>query len=109
MLQTLLEQCVPHSSKIFEGKYGVMTLLHINDYIIEKTFVYAIFCLSKWLGKELFEWGIHGPWPPVAPADLLHPSDPDVQDVPHEDEVPIAASLPAASSTSRSSGMWRSA
>ena len=57
VLQTLLEQCVPHAGKTFCGNYGVKKLLDMNDYIIEKTFVYAIFCLSKWLG-DIFTWGV---------------------------------------------------
>ena len=93
-LDTLLEQCVPYCSTIFCGNYTVMKLLHMNDYILEKTFVYAIFCLSKWLGKDNFSWGICGSWPPAAPTDLPV-SDPDVLHVPHADEMP----LPASSST----------
>ena len=91
MLETLLEQCVPHSSKICCGNYGVMKLLHMNDYIIEKTFVYAIFLLSKWLGNDIFSCGIYGTWPPAPPAEL-HASDPDVLHVPHADEMPLTSS-----------------
>ena len=90
MLETLLEQCVPYSSKVFCGNVGVMKLLHMNDYIIEKTFVYAIVCLSKWLGKDIFSWGIYGTWPPAPPPDL-HASDPDLLHVPHADEMPLPA------------------
>jgi hypothetical protein len=96
MLDTLLEKCVPHSSKIFCGNYGVMKLLHINDYILEKTFVYAIFLLSKWLGPDIFSCGIYGYWPPAPPAGS-HASDPDVLHVPQADEMPLT--VPAASST----------
>ena len=60
-------------------------MLHLNDYILEKTFVYANLCLSKWLGKEVSPQGIYF-WPPTAPADL-YARDSDVVQVPHEDEV----------------------
>ena len=86
VLSRLLDQCVPFSDKIFLGNYGVMKLLHINDYIIEKTFVYAIFCLSKWLGHTHFNWGIGLKWPPSPPPELLDP-DADVLYVPTPDEI----------------------
>ena len=82
---TLLEKCVPYASRIFCGNYEVSEMLHLNDYVLEKTFVYAILCLSKWLGKEVFPQGIYL-WPPIAPPDL-YACDSDVVPVPHEDEV----------------------
>ena len=82
MLDILLSKCIPYSEKIFLERYGVTKLLHINDYVIEKTFVYAIMCLSKWLGKEIFTCGIYK-WPPVAPADL---GASDALVVPHTDD-----------------------
>ena len=88
MLQDLLAQCVPLSSKIFTGHYGVMRLLHLNDYILEKTFVYCITCLSKWLGQKIFPSGIYGNWPPAAPAECI-PADPEVVLVPCADEVSV--------------------
>jgi hypothetical protein len=69
MLDILLSKCIPYSEKIFLERYGVTKLLHINDYVIEKTFVYAIMCLSKWLGQDIFTCGIYK-WPPLPPADL---------------------------------------
>ena len=70
MLETLLSKCVPCSTRIFVGNYGVTKLLHMNEYVIEKTFVYAIMCLSKWLGPDIFTCGIYR-WPPLAPTDAL--------------------------------------
>ena len=95
MLQTLLEQCVPYASKIFCGNYGALKLLHMNDYIIEKTFVYAIYCLSKWLGKDIFSWGIGASWPLAPPPDL-YASDPDVLHVPDADEMSYQQLAPTA-------------
>ena len=85
-LMALLEKCVPHATKIFTGNYEVSQLLHLNDYVLEKTFVYAIVCLSKWMGEKVFPQGIYGHYPPAAPMDI-YGCDP----VPHEDEVPSSA------------------
>ena len=96
MLMTLFEQCVPHARKIFAGNYAPMKLLHMNDYVIEKTFVYAMICLSKFLGSEWFSWGVFQ-WPPVAPPNI-YAADPDVVPVPEPGATPAAASasgLPA--------------
>ena len=69
-----------------------MKLLHMNDYIIEKTFVYAMICLSKFLGKQWFSWGVFK-WPPAPPPDLdLNASNPDIVPVPDVDAMPSAAS-----------------
>ena len=54
MLMSLFEQCVPHARKIFDGQNAPMKLFHVNDYVVEKTFVYGIMSLSKWLGPEFF-------------------------------------------------------
>ena len=71
MLLKLLEKCVPCARKIFSGHTSPMKLLHMNDYVIEKTFVFAVISLSKWLGKEWFSHGVFGDWPPIAPHDLF--------------------------------------
>ena len=52
-------------------------MFHANDYIIEKTFVYGIICLSKWLSKDRFQEGLYGHWPPKMP-DHLQPKGPEV-------------------------------
>ena len=46
-------------------------MLHVNDYVLEKTFVYGIVALSKWLGPECFPHGVYGHWPPKLPAKFL--------------------------------------
>ena len=71
MFYILLEKCVPCARKIFVGNNSPMKLLHMNDYVIEKTFVHAMIALSKWLGKERFSYGVFGNWPPDPPVDLL--------------------------------------
>ena len=89
-LVALLEKCVPHASKIFTGNYEVSRLLHMNDYVLEKTFVYAIVCLSKWMGSDLFPQGIYGHYPPAAPTDIF-----DRDPAPHQDVVPVSAETQA--------------
>ena len=43
----------------------------MNDYVMEKAFVYGIVALSKWLGEKRFPMGVYGKWPPKMPADLV--------------------------------------
>ena len=90
MLMTLFEQCVPHAKKVFAGNYAPTKLLHMNDYVIEKTFVYAMICLSKFLGKDWFSWGVFA-WPPAPPPNI-YASNPDIVPVPDLDAMPSAAS-----------------
>ena len=71
MLLRILQACVPCARQIFTGSFAPLRLLHMNDYVIEKTFVYAVIALSKWLGSEAFPCGIYGQWPPKAPSDLV--------------------------------------
>ena len=85
-MKTLLEKSVPYASRIFCGNYEVAQLLHLNDYVLEKTYVYAVLCLSKWLGKEVYPQGIYL-WFPKAPPEVYTS---DVVQVPHADEVPPA-------------------
>ena len=87
---TLFEQCVPHARKIFSGNYAPMKLLHVNEYVIEKTFVYAMICLSKFLGQEYFSWGVFT-WPPPPPPDI-YASNPDIVPVIDLDPMPAATS-----------------
>ena len=42
-----------------------------NDCILEKTFIYGVVALSKWLGRDRLPHGVSGLWPPALPADLL--------------------------------------
>ena len=48
-----------------------MKMLHMNDNVIENTFVYAMIVLSKWLGTAYFPHSVFGNWPPDPPAGLL--------------------------------------
>jgi len=66
-LYRLWEKCVPRARSIFTASSTPLRMLHANDYVMEKAFVYGIVSLSKWLGKERFPQGIYGDWPPNLP------------------------------------------
>jgi len=88
----------------------------MNDYVLEKTFVYGIVALSKWLGAGRFPQGVYGQWPPKMPAELVprnHGSesfdvDPTVPSqvpslVGHQGDVDLPAHLSIGGSASSSS------
>ena len=68
-LLRLLSLCVPKARDIFTGASHPARMLHMNAYVMEKTFLYGIICLSKWVGQEKFPTGIYGQWPPPLPDD----------------------------------------
>ena len=47
----LVIACVPCARRLFTDAYAPLRLLHVNDYVLEKAFVYGIVALSKWLGQ----------------------------------------------------------
>ena len=67
----LLHRCVPRARDIFTvaAALTIPKLFHMGDYIMEKAFVYAIVCLSKWLGEATFPQGVYS-WPPALPEDM---------------------------------------
>ena len=67
----LCGRCVPYARRIFVGSHTPLRLLHQNDYILEKAFVYGIMALSKWLGRDRLPPGVYGKWPPKLPAKLV--------------------------------------
>ena len=69
-LNDLFDKLVPRGAKVFRNAYCALKLLHMNDYVMEKAFVYGVIALSKWLGKERFPKGVYGTWPPPPPDDL---------------------------------------
>ena len=99
----LFSACVPCARRLFTDAYTPLRLLHVNDYVLEKTFVYGIVVLSKWLGEDRFPHGVYGQWPPQMPADLV-PKYQGAEPIHLHDAVPphpLMAS-PAASSGSAS-------
>ena len=91
-LYRLFQACVPQAKHIFTAHYTPLRLLHVNEYVLEKAFVYGIAALTKWLGKDWYPLGVHGMWPPKMPAELV-PKYPGTH-------VDTAASSQAASSSS---------
>ena len=69
-LSGVLIACIPHAMKPFSQLHTPLKLLHANDYVMDKAFVYAIMALSKWLGSDRFPLGIYGDWPPDPPAHV---------------------------------------
>ena len=65
----LFTLCVPCARTIFMAPYTPLRLLHMNDYSLEKTFVWGIMALSKWLGQDKFPHGVYGSWPPKLPRE----------------------------------------
>ena len=101
VLLRLFRACVPGSRHAFVNSYSPARLLHQNEYVLEKAFVYGVVALSKWMGKETFPQGIFGQWPPTPPSDLVPPLKCPVVDV--TDDVPphLRVGAPAGSSTDR--------
>ena len=70
-LKRLLERSAPGSSTIiFSGRNSLHRMLHLNDYVLDKTYVCCIVLSSKWLRSNRFPNGIYE-WPPSLPASLL--------------------------------------
>ena len=104
-LYRLFSKCVPEARRVFDGASRPLKLLHVNDYVLEKAFVYGIVALSKWLGEERFPYGVYGQWPPKFPAALVprSPAPPhvDLEASTSEDHLPahLRQGSPAASSS----------
>ena len=65
VLQQVLVSCIgAQAREIFVGDKGIRKLLHINDYSLDKTFVYAIMVLSTILSYSFWPCGVFGTWPP---------------------------------------------
>ena len=84
-LQQLFSACVPKARDISMGSYTFLRMLHLNGYVMEKTFLYGIICLSKWVGHRVFPEGLYGSWPPELPHDLQPNLPPPIAPIPVED------------------------
>ena len=78
-LHALLSAFVPCADQIFQGGYTPLRLLHMNDYVMEKAFVFAVIALSKWLGPDRWPMGFYETWPP--PLPLAAAGAPGAEDV----------------------------
>ena len=65
----LLTSILPDATRMLQGRYKLATMFQRNGYSMERTFLYAMLCFSKWLGTELFPAGIHA-WPPKEKSSL---------------------------------------
>ena len=72
-LYKVFEMIVPRPRQIFLAHSHLHQVIHINDYILDKTFVYGVVMLSKWLGQERLPKGVYGVWPPDPPPEVLPP------------------------------------
>jgi len=66
-LKALFRAFVPLADEIFVGAYSPLRMLHMNDFVMEKAFVFGCIALSKWLGPERWPHGVFGEWPPKRP------------------------------------------
>ena len=72
VLLMLLIACIgPTARDIFVADKVVRKLLHLNDHSLDKTFVYAVFLLSKVLGSPRWSCGVFT-WPPCSPTAAAH-------------------------------------
>lgn len=72
LLDNILKECFgPYYCKMFQGAYQIKRMLDLNDYILDKAFVYAILAASKLLSRRRFPQGYYGNWPPPFPDDKM--------------------------------------
>ena len=69
LLRNLLEAIVPGCYGLFASRHQLQLLMHENDYIMEKTFVHAVWLMCRWLRRGWIpdDVGIWE-WPPQPPA-----------------------------------------
>ena len=58
---------------VFIGSRSFLRFLDLNDYVLDKTFVHCVYCLSKWLTRKEWPEGLHE-WPPQPPPELTQPA-----------------------------------
>ena len=60
----VFRKCIPSPTSMFAGPISMHHLIHMNDYVLDKAFVYGAMMLSKWLGQDRLPHGVFGFWPP---------------------------------------------
>jgi hypothetical protein len=71
-LMHMFVACVGADARlIFVGERGPHRLLHVNEYNMDKAFVYAMLLLSRILKQQSFPSGFYDTWPPVC-SDPAH-------------------------------------
>ena len=93
VLQQVLVCCIGVDARdIFVGDKGIRKLLHINDYSLDKTFVYAIMVISTVLGYSYWPCGVFGTWPLEPPPVLANTSVLATDNVEPRDRVSASSS-----------------
>ena len=70
-LLSIFKKCIPMPSSIFAGQASLRHLIHLNDYVLDKSFVYGAIMLGKWLGRDRLPAGVFGFWPPDPPPGAI--------------------------------------
>ena len=70
-LLRIFQGCIPCAEHLLSGAMSCKNLLHMNDYIMEKAFVYGAIALSKWLSDKFLPSGVYGYWPPDPPEAVV--------------------------------------
>jgi hypothetical protein len=73
-LMAVFQRIIPHARAIFMDNHSPLKILHRNDYIMDKAFVYGTLLLSKWFGPDRFAQGVYGDWPPPGPPAAADPA-----------------------------------
>ena len=68
-LLKVFQACLPHAQKALRQNeaYTPIRILHMNDYVMEKAFVWGIIAFSKWMTVHNFPLGVFD-WPPARPG-----------------------------------------
>ena len=97
----LLAKCIPWSECIFVKQYRPLNMFKMNEYVFEKTFVYAMVLLQKWLPETFCPLLVE--WPPRPPSEVVMQHI--VVAKPSSEQIlPVGDVAPASAGTSSSSG-----
>ena len=100
-MHRLLAKCIPYSESIFVNQYSVLNMFQANEFVFEKTFVYAMFCLQKWLGDSFCPLLVNYPPRPPSEVAMQH----IVVAMPSSEQMlPVGDVVPASTGTSSASG-----
>jgi hypothetical protein len=97
----LLEKCVPHSACIFVKQYAPLKMFQKNEYVFEKTFVYAMLLLQKWLPETFCSLLVN--WPPRPPKEVVMQHLVVARPSSEQMHVPVGDVAPASTGTSSAS------
>ena len=98
-LLKLFQACFPMAKQVLEQSesYTPIRILHMNDYNMEKAFVWGVIAFSKWLGVESFPLGVYN-WPPARPGGAAPEVRSEPVHVGDDAPAPLRVDLPSASS-----------